>query len=127
MRRSLGGTFLQLCRERSTPEERRKDIPLAREPGSPLPGNADASGIAGAGEVCSMCRYSDGGSCIAGYGDKAGYIDDCGESGSGIAGCGVTAAALFLAMVDPVSPELASMQHQRVWRCVDLDGRALGS
>lgn len=32
-----------------------------------------------------------------------------------------------VAMGDPCSPDIASLQHRWVWRCAGFDGRALGS
>jgi len=48
--------------------------------------------------------------CIVKGGDE-GLIAGAGEGGSGIAGCSVAAAAVFLARADPASPELASLQY----------------
>lgn len=56
-----------------------------------------------------------------------GLIARAGEGGSGIAGCGGSAACADVAMVDLPTPDVARLQHQRVWRCEGLDGRALGS
>jgi hypothetical protein len=56
-----------------------------------------------------------------------GLIVGAGEVRSALAGCGDAAACADVAMGDPVSPDIARLQHQRVWRCAGFDGRALGS
>ena len=54
-------------------------------------------------------------------------IVENGEVRSALAGCGDVAACADVAMGDPFSPDIASLQHQWVWRCAGFDGRALGS
>ena len=50
-----------------------------------------------------------------------------GDGGSCIAGAGEPAACADVARVDLPTPDVARLQHQRVWRGEGLDGRALGS